>query len=235
MKPTMKKILTIEDDVSIAEIERDFLQIHGFDVTIVADGRQGLQEAISGKYDLILLDVMLPSMDGYEVCKKARDVVDIPILMVTAKIEDLDKIRGLGLGANDYITKPFFMPELIARINSQLTQYERVKFSSTPSSQTKEIQMGGLRLNPQTRRIYVDNQEVDFKTKEFDLLSFLMTNPDIVFSREDLYKKIWGENAFGDIRTVAVHINWLRNKIEKDPANPTYIQTVWGAGYRFKV
>jgi len=231
----MKKILIIEDDVSIAEIERDFLQINGFNVTIVADGRQGFLEATSGEYDLILLDLMLPSMDGYEICKKVRDVIDIPILMVTAKVEDLDKIRGLGLGANDYITKPFFMPELIARINSNLAQYERIKSSIPSSSLTKEIQIGSLRLNSKTRRVYVANKEIECKTKEFDLLCFLMMNPDIVFSREELYKKIWGHDAFGDIRTVAVHINWLRNKIEKDPANPVYIQTVWGAGYRFKV
>lgn len=231
----MKKILIIEDDVSIAEIERDFLQINGFNVTIVADGRQGFLEATSDEYDLILLDLMLPSMDGYEICKKVRDVIDIPILMVTAKVEDLDKIRGLGLGANDYITKPFFMPELIARINSNLAQYERIKSSIPSSSLTKEIQIGSLRLNSKTRRVYVANKEIECKTKEFDLLCFLMMNPDIVFSREELYKKIWGHDAFGDIRTVAVHINWLRNKIEKDPANPVYIQTVWGAGYRLKV
>ena len=231
----MKKILIVEDDVSIAEIQRDFLQINGFGVTIVADGQDGFVEAISGDYDLIVLDVMLPSMDGYEICKKVRDVIDVPILMVTAKTEDLDKIRGLGLGANDYITKPFFMPELIARINSNLAQYERVKASEPTSLQTKDIQIGSICLNPETRRIYVDNKEIGCKTKEFDLLCFLMTNPDIVFSKETLYQKIWGMDVFGDIRTVAVHINWLRNKIEKDPANPIYLQTVWGAGYRFKL
>jgi len=231
----MINILIIEDDVSIAEIERDFLEINSYDVTIMTDGRQGLKEAVSGKYDLILLDLMLPGMDGFEICKRVRETIDIPILMVTAKLEDIDKIRGLGLGADDYISKPFSLPELVARVKANLSQYERVKSNSSPASKAKEIQIGNVRLNPQARRVYVDGLEVEIKTKEFDLLYFLMSNPEIVFNKDTLYERIWGMDSFGDIKTVAVHINRLRDKIEKDPAKPVHIQTVWGAGYRFKV
>ena len=236
----MKKILIIEDDRSIAMIERDFLNINGYEAVIVEDGNEGLAEAISGKYDLILLDLMLPGIDGYEICRRIRDVVAIPILMVTARLEEVDKLRGLGLGADDYIAKPFSPTELVARVKANLAQYERVKASASQGSdvilprKSVEIQIGNIRINSQTHRVYVDNQEVDCKHREYELLLFLMQNREIVFSKEQLYERIWGMDAFGDIRTVAVHINRLREKIEKDPANPAYIQTVWGAGYRFK-
>ncbi|MCL2771706.1 MAG: response regulator transcription factor [Oscillospiraceae bacterium] len=231
----MKKILVVEDDISIAEIERDFLEINGYEAYIITDGLQGMKEAVSGKYDLILLDVMLPNMDGFEICRRIRDTVDIPILMVTAKTEDIDKIRGLGLGADDYISKPFSLPEFIARVKANLSQYERLKANSPGDSKRSEIQIGSIKINPQTRMVYVDGKETECKTKEFDLLYFLMTNPEIVFSKETLYERIWGMDSVGDLKTVAVHINRLREKIEKDPANPIYIQTVWGAGYRFKI
>jgi DNA-binding response OmpR family regulator len=238
----MKKILIIEDDISIAEIERDFLEINGYEAAIKTDGNQGLEETASGQYDLILLDLMLPGIDGFEICKRIREIKDIPILMVTAKTEDIDKIRGLGLGADDYISKPFSLLELVARVKANLAQYERVK-SPAPGAlnQTaqiigeKEISIGNIRVNKQSRRVYVGDTEVECKAKEFDLLCFLMTNPEIVFSKETLYERIWGAGAFGDIRTVAVHINRLREKIEKEPASPAHIQTVWGAGYRFKI
>jgi len=231
----MKKILIIEDDISIAEIERDFLEINDFSAVIVTDGIEGMREALSGKYDLILLDLMLPGMDGYEICKKIRNSIDIPILMVTARLEDVDKVRGLGLGADDYISKPFSPTELIARVKANLSQYERLKSGSSSGSKTNEIKIGNIWISPQARRVYVNDREVDCKAKEFDLLHFLMTNPEIVFSKETLYESIWGMDAFGDIKTVAVHINRLREKIEKDPSNPVHIQTVWGAGYRFKI
>ena len=234
----MKEILIIEDDPSIAEIVRDFLEISGYSATIKSDGLEGLNEALTGAYDMILLDLQLPSMDGFEICKRVREKgVVIPILMATAKIEDVDKIRGLGLGADDYLTKPFSLPELIARVKANLAQYERIKSLSSSSSvpEDTEIHIGNIRLNPKARRVYVDGVEVECKTREFDLLCFLMTNPEIVFSKETLYERIWGMDAFGDIRTVAVHINRLRDKIEKDPQNPVHIQTVWGAGYRFKI
>jgi len=231
----MKKILIVEDDISIAEIERDFLEINGYETRIITDGLQGMKEAVSGKYDLILLDVMLPNMDGFEICRRIRETVDIPILMVTAKTEDIDKIRGLGLGADDYITKPFSLPEFIARVKANLSQYERLKSNASGNSKQNEINIGNIKINPQTRMVYVDEKEIDCKTKEFDLLYFLMTNPEIVFSKETLYERIWGMDSIGDLKTVAVHINRLREKMEKDPANPVYIQTVWGAGYRFKI
>lgn len=229
----MTKILIIEDDVSIAEIERDFLEINGYATTIVTDGGQGFKEAATGQYDLILLDLMLPGMDGLEICKRLRGIIDIPILMVTAKIEDVDKIRGLGVGADDYISKPFSLLELVARVKANLAQYQRVKTGK--KHEENEIRIGNIVLNQQSRRVYVDGQEVSLKTREFDLLRYLMINPEIVFSKEKLYEQIWGMDAFGDIRTVAVHINKLREKIEKNPSNPVHIQTVWGAGYRFTV
>ena len=231
----MKKILIVEDDISIAEIERDFLEINGYETCIIPDGVQGMKEAVSGKYDMILLDVMLPNMDGFEICRRVRDTIDIPILMVTAKTEDIDKIRGLGLGADDYISKPFSLPEFIARVKANLSQYERLKSTSSGDSKQNEIQIGNIKINHQTRMVYVGGKEIECKTKEFDLLYFLMTNPEIVFTKETLYERIWGMDSVGDLKTVAVHINRLREKIERDPANPVYIQTVWGAGYRFKV
>ncbi|MCL2559311.1 MAG: response regulator transcription factor [Turicibacter sp.] len=234
----MKKILIIEDDRAISEIVRDFLEINGYSATIKADGLEGLNEALTGEYDMIILDLQLPSLDGFEICKQVREVgIIIPILMATAKIEDVDKIRGLGLGADDYLTKPFSLPELVARVKANLAQYERVtaRMGAATEVNEQETRIGNIRLHPKARRVYVDEVEVDCKAREFDLLCFLMTNPEIVFSKETLYERIWGMDAFGDIRTVAVHINRLREKIEKDPQNPTYIQTVWGAGYRFKV
>ena len=235
----MKRILIIEDDISIAEIERDFLEIEGFESTISTDGIEGFKKATAEKYDLILLDLMLPNMSGYEICRNIRDEIDIPILMVTAKDEDADKIRGLGLGADDYISKPFSPTELVARVKANLAQYERLKSRSGDIKElrekTDEIQAGPVLINLSARRVYVNRVEIELKNKEYELLTFLITNPDIVFSKEHLYERIWGMNAFGDLKTVAVHINRLREKIEKDPQNPIFIQTVWGAGYRFKV
>lgn len=229
----MKQILIIEDDVAIAEIERDFLAINGFAVTVETDGRAGLEKALAGRFDLVLLDLMLPGADGYEVCRRIRDRLDIPILMVTAKIEEVDKIRGLGLGADDYIPKPFSPTELVARVKANLAQYERLKGSGDPKP-VAELRTGNLTIQPGARRVLVNGQEVELKNREYELLLFLVTNADIVFSKEELYRKIWGMDAFGDIKTVAVHIGRLREKIEDDPANPTRIQTVWGAGYRFQ-
>lgn len=229
----MKKILIIEDDTAIAEIERDFLEINGFEVFIAADGIEGQKQASSGEYDLIILDLMLPGMDGYEICKKVRGVINIPIIMVTAKIEDADKIRGLGLGADDYVSKPFSPTELVARVKANLAQYDRL--TSGQIVNYEDIQVGNVRIIPKNHRVYIDGQEIEFKNKEYELLLFLVTNPDIVFSKEMLYERIWGMDAYGDIKTVAVHINRLREKIERDPASPVHIETVWGAGYRFKV
>lgn len=228
----MKRILIIEDDESIAAIERDYLVLAGFEVDIAATGGDGIAMGRSGHYDLILLDLMLPGVDGFSVCRTLRGTLDIPILMVTARQEDIDKIKGLGMGSDDYITKPFSRNVLVARIKANLAQYDRLKNSG--SRDRARISLGSVTLHTDTRRVFVDGTEVPLKNKEFELLYFLMSNADIVFSREALYERIWGYDALGDNATVAVHINRLREKIERDPSKPRYIQTVWGAGYRFK-
>jgi DNA-binding response OmpR family regulator len=224
------EILIIEDDVSIAEVERDFLEMNGFTVTIEADGRKGMDLALSGKFNLVLLDLMLPGKDGYELCKIIRSKIDVPILIVSAKSDDGDKVRGLGLGADDYIAKPFSPTELVARVKSHIAQYERLKTGGDKLD--GEITGGNLVINPKTRRVFVAGTEIALKRKEYDLLYFLASHPEMVFSKEHLYETVWGD-TYGDIKTVAVHINRLREKIEKDSANPAHIQTVWGSGYRF--
>ena len=228
----MDKILIIEDDVAIAEIERDYLELDGFAVEIAADGNVGLERGLSGEHSLILLDLMLPGMDGFAICRALREQIDVPILMVTARQEDIDKIRGLGLGADDYIEKPFSPSVLVARVKAHLARYRRLTGSERTSG---EIQIGGIRLNEETHRVYVDGREVELTNKEYELLLFFMLNVDVVFSREQLYERIWGWDAMGDSATVAVHINRLRKKIEQDPTNPRYIVSVWGAGYRFNL
>ena len=227
----MEKILIIEDDEAIAAIERDYLEIDGFSVEIAPDGVTGLDKGLGGGFDLILLDLMLPGLDGFTVCRKLREQLDIPILMVTARQEDIDKIRGLGLGADDYIEKPFSPSVLVARVKANLAQYRRLSGKGKAPS---EITLGGIRLNTGTHRVFVDGKEIELKNKEYELLLFLMLNVDLVFDRETLYERVWGMDAMGDNATVAVHINRLREKIEKNPAKPRYIETVWGAGYRFR-
>ena len=227
----MKRILLIEDDETIAAIERDYLVRSDFAVDIAATGGEGLALGRTGKYDLILLDLMLPGMDGFSVCHALRKALDIPILMVTARQEDIDKIRGLGMGADDYITKPFSPSVLVARIKANLAQYGRLKGGRVERAQ---IQMGEIRIQEDSRHVFVEEREVTLKNKEYELLLFLMSNPDIVFSKEALYERIWGCDALGDNATVAVHINRLREKTEKTPSEPRHIQTVWGAGYRFR-
>lgn len=227
----MTKILIVEDDEAIAAIERDYLEIDNFEVEIASDGSTGLKRGLDGDFDLILLDLMLPEIDGFTVCRQLRQELDIPILMVTARREDIDKIRGLGLGADDYIEKPFSPSVLVARIKANLAQYHRLSDNKrTPS----EINIGSIRVNMGTHRVFVNEKEIELKNKEYELLLFMVLNPDIVFDKETLYEKVWGIDAMGDNATVAVHINRIREKIEKDPANPQYIETVWGAGYRFK-
>ena len=228
----MEKILIIEDDAAIAAIERDYLAIEHFEVEIAPDGVMGIEKALRGGFDLILLDLMLPGIDGFAVCRKLREELDIPILMVTARREDIDKIRGLGLGADDYIEKPFSPSVMVARVKAHLAQYARLK--KTDQVVSVQITIGGIIINTDTHRVYVDDREIELKNKEYELLLFLAQNADIVFNRETLYERIWGMDALGDSATVAVHINRLRDKIEKDPGNPRYIQTVRGAGYRLK-
>ena len=228
----MKKILIIEDDPQIAKIERDYLTVNNFDTDIAQTGEEGIQMALFGQYDLIILDLMLPGTDGFGVCQKLRETLDIPIIMVTAKQEDIDTIKGLNMGADGYITKPFSPNVLVAHVKANITQYERLKQSDT--AKQDEIAIGNIRILRGSRRVFVNDKEVDIKNKEYELLIFLVTNKDIVFSRETLYERIWGLDALGDNATVAVHINRLREKIEEQPSQPKYIQTVRGAGYRFK-
>lgn len=231
----MKRILIIEDDKTIADLERDYLEINGYEVEIATEGDVGLNLACNKDYDLILLDLMLPKVDGFELCKEVRKMKEIPILMVSAKKESIDKIRGLGLGADDFIVKPFDPAELVARVNSHLARYQRLLSAENPSSLQKEIIVGKLRILPEAWRVYVENKEIKLTNKEFELLLFLATNPNIVFTKERLFERLWGMDAMGDIATVIVHINRLREKIEKDSSKPDYIETVWGAGYRFKI
>ncbi len=227
----MDRILIIEDDKAIAAIEKDYLEIEGFSVTVAEDGRKGLELGLSQNFDLILLDLMLPAIDGFTVCRRLREKINIPILMVTARQEDIDKIRGLGLGADDYIEKPFSPAVLVARVKANMAQYRRLSEKKNPPS---EIKIGSIRINTGTRRVYADGREVELKNKEYELLLFLMENVDLVFDRETLYEKVWGLDAVGDNATVAVHINRLREKLEENPSEPRYIETVWGAGYRFR-
>jgi DNA-binding response OmpR family regulator len=227
----MKKVLIIEDDPQIAKIERDYLAVNDFEADIATTGHEGIQMALNGQYDLILLDLMLPGIDGFEVCRKLRETLDIPIIMVTAKQEDIDTIKGLNMGADDYITKPFSPNVLVAHVKANIAQYERLKQSG--GKITDEITAGNIRVQTSSRRVFVSDKEVEIKNKEYELLLFLITNMNIVFSKETLYERIWGLDALGDNATVAVHINRLREKVEDEPSNPKHIQTVWGAGYRF--
>lgn len=226
----MAKILIIEDDGDIAAIERDYLELSGYEVTVRADGVSGLTAALEQDFDLLLLDLMLPEMDGFTICRKVRERKDIPILMVTALGKDVDKIRGLGYGADDYIEKPFSPSVLVARVKAHLAQYQRLK--PQPSGRQKRLTVGALTADPEQRLIFKNGRELALKNKEYELLLFLMRHPGQVFSREDLYEMIWGLESMGDNVTVAVHVNRLREKIEDDPAHPSRLQTVWGVGYR---
>ncbi|GGI13099.1 response regulator transcription factor [Gottfriedia solisilvae] len=227
----MNRILIIEDDQSIAELQRDYLEIGGMIVEIETNGQLGLNKALHEQFDLILLDIMLPDINGYEICKKIRESKEIPILMVSAKTDDIDKIRGFGLGADDFIVKPFSPSELVARVKAHLSRYNRLVQKDQNDNQ---LQVGGLLINQQSRKIFVEGEEKIFTTKEFNLLTFLASNPNQVFSKDHLFDRIWGFDSIGDNSTVTVHIRKIREKIENDPSNPDYIETVWGAGYRFK-
>jgi len=229
----MDNILIIEDEIAIAELEKDYLELAGFQVTLINEGNKGLEEALTEDYQLIILDLMLPGLDGFEICRRIREEKDIPILMVSAKKEDIDKIRGLGLGADDYMTKPFSPSELVARVKAHLARYERLVKNHDKANEIIEIR--GMKIDKTARRVYVNEEEKILTTKEFDLLSFLAAHPDRVFTKDELFREIWDMESFGDIATVTVHIKKIREKIEEDAAKPQYIETIWGKGYRFKV
>ncbi len=228
----MRKILIVEDDQNIASLERDYLEANGYQVDVETNGLKGMDKALQGTYDLILLDVMLPGTDGFEICRQVRKEKDIPVLFVTAKKEEIDKIRGLGIGADDYVVKPFSPSELVARVNAHINRYERL--SAKQTDQSDVIAVGGLTIEKKARRVFLDDQEIMLANKEFDLLVFLASHPNVVFSKDTLFDKIWGFDSLGETSTVTVHINRLREKIEKNMSNPEYIETVWGAGYRFR-
>ena len=227
----MSRILIIEDDKSIAELERDYLELNGFEVTICEDGTKGLEEALGGGYDLILLDLMLPGSDGFDICRKVREKQNTPIIIVSAKHEDIDKIRGLGLGADDYMTKPFSPGEMVARVRAHLNRYERL----IGSGKNEIIEIRGLKIDRTARKVWVNGEENNLTAREFDLLAFLAANPNHVYSRDELFREIWGMESVGDIATVTVHIKKIREKVELNSAKPQYIETIWGVGYRFKV
>jgi DNA-binding response OmpR family regulator len=229
----MSRILIIEDEVAIAELEKDYLELSGFEVEMENTGDVGGERALQEEFDLIILDLMLPGVDGFEICKKIRAVKNIPILMVSAKKDDIDKIRGLGLGADDYITKPFSPSELVARVKAHLARYERLIGSGIKENEVLEIR--GIKIDKTARRVYVNDVEKSFTTKEFDLLTFLAEHPNHVYTKDELFQEIWDMESIGDIATVTVHIKKIREKIEFNTSKPQYIETIWGVGYRFKV
>jgi DNA-binding response OmpR family regulator len=225
--------LIIEDEIDIADLEKDYLELSGFEVEIETDGSAGLKRALAEEFDIFILDLMLPGTDGFEICRQIRDEKNTPILMVSAKKDDIDKIRGLGLGADDYITKPFSPSELVARVKAHLARYERLIGSNLPENDIVEIR--GIKIDKTARRVWVNGEEKQFTTKEFDLLTFLAENPNHVFTKEELFRRIWDMESIGDIATVTVHIKKIREKIELNTAKPQYIETIWGVGYRFKL
>ena len=229
----MSKILIVEDEVAIAELEKDYLELSGFEVQIENDGMTGLARALAEEFDLFILDLMLPGIDGFEICKRIREKKNTPILMVSAKKDDIDKIRGLGLGADDYVTKPFSPSELVARVKAHLARYNRLIGSNVVEND--EIEIRGIKIDKTARRVWVNGEEKQFTTKEFDLLTFLAENPNHVYTKEELFREIWDMESIGDIATVTVHIKKIREKVEMDTSKPQYIETIWGVGYRFKM
>ena len=229
----MSKILIIEDETAIAELEKDYLELSGFEVEVANEGNEGLLKALKEEYDLIILDLMLPSVDGFEICRQVREEKNTPIIMVSAKKDDIDKIRGLGLGADDYMTKPFSPSELVARVKAHMARYERL--TGSVMEENKVIEIRGIKIDTTARRVWINGEEKTFTTKEFDLLTFLASHPNHVYTKDELFSEIWDMESIGDIATVTVHIKKIREKIEYDTSKPQYIETIWGVGYRFKV
>lgn len=229
----MSKILIVEDEEAIADLEKDYLELSGFTVEVANDGESGLNMALGNDYNLLILDLMLPGVDGFEICRQVRDKKNTPIIMVSAKKDDIDKIRGLGLGADDYMTKPFSPSELVARVKAHLARYERLIGSAAEAN--KIIEIRGLKIDTTARRVWVNGVEKNFTTKEFDLLTFLASHPNHVYTKDELFSEIWDMESIGDIATVTVHIKKIREKIQVDTANPQYIETIWGVGYRFRM
>ncbi|MBR5337799.1 MAG: response regulator transcription factor [Lachnospiraceae bacterium] len=230
----MSRILIVEDEETIAELEKDYLELSGFEVEIENDGTAGMNRALAEDFDLFILDLMLPGTDGFDICKKIRESKNTPIIMVSAKKDDIDKIHGLGLGADDYMTKPFSPSELVARVKAHLSRFDRLT-AGRNKQENDIIEIRGVKIDKTARRVWINGEEKTFTTKEFDLLTFLAENPNHVFTKEELFSKIWDMESIGDIATVTVHIKKIREKIELNTAKPQYIETIWGVGYRFKV
>ena len=230
----MSRILIIEDEEAIADLEKDYLELSGFDVEIEVEGTRGLDRSLMEDFDLVILDLMLPGVDGFEICRQLREVKNTPIIMVSAKKDDIDKIRGLGLGADDYMTKPFSPSELVARVKAHMARYERL-VGTNQKPQNDIVEIRGIRIDKTARRVYINGEERTFTTKEFDLLTFLAENPNHVYTKEEIFREIWDMDSIGDIATVTVHIKKIREKIETDTSKPQYIETIWGVGYRFKL
>lgn len=228
----MSRILIIEDEEAIAELEKDYLEVNGYEAVIENRGDTGLIRIMKEDFDLVILDIMLPGMDGFQVCNEIRNVKDIPILMVSAKKEDIDKIRGLGFGADDYITKPFSPSELVARVKAHLTRYERLVGGGVKK---RIIEIRGLKIDQDARKVFLNDEEKQLTAREYDMLLYFVQNPNKAIPKKELFSAVWGLESFGDISTVTVHINKLRDKIEFDSSNPQFIETVWGVGYRFKL
>lgn len=227
----MGKILIVEDDQSIAEVEKDYLEINGFEVYLENTGTGGLKRALTEDFDLIILDLMLPGVDGFAICKEIRHTKDTPIIMVSARGEDIDKVRGLGLGLDDYMTKPFSPNELVARVKAHIKRYQKLKGIGEVGSESV-MRIRGLEINPKTHQVFIDGKEVVLTVKEFELLQLLAMSPNKVFSKEEIFQKVWGFEADQDIPTITVHVRRIREKIEKDPSDPTYVKTIWGVGYK---
>lgn len=228
----MSKILIVEDEIAIADLEKDYLEMEGYEVDTINDGIKGLEMAKEIKYDLYILDLMLPGIDGFDICRQIRATQNVPIIIVSAKKDDIDKIKGLGLGADDYMTKPFSPSELVARVKAHLSRYAALVNIGVAHNEIIEIR--GIKIDKTARRVFVNGEEKPFTTKEYDLLTFLASNPNRVFSKDELFREIWDMDSIGDIATVTVHIKKIREKIEEDTAAPDYIETIWGVGYRFK-
>ncbi|WP_055669849.1 response regulator transcription factor [Desnuesiella massiliensis] len=224
------KILIVDDDEEIRKVTGIYLENEGFEILKAENGYEALKIIKESGVDLVLLDIMMPGIDGIEVCMKIRENNLMPIIFLSAKAEDLDKIHGLTSGADDYITKPFNAMELIARVKSQLRRYTR--YSNTQSISKNIMEIGNLTINIDTRLVYVGGKEVRLTPKEFDILELLARNKGIVFSIEKIYERVWGEEFYKSDNTVMVHITKIREKLEEDPKHPMYIKTIWGVGYK---
>jgi DNA-binding response OmpR family regulator len=228
----MSRILIVEDEEAIANLEKDYLELSGFEVKVESNGTDGLNTALNEEFDMFILDLMLPGVDGFDICERIREIKDNPILLVSAKKEDIDKIRGLGMGADDYITKPFSPSELVARVKAHLSRFERL--TNAPSINNEIVNIRGLRIDKTARRVWVNGEEKQLTTKEFELLRLLIENKGVTLKKEYLFSSIWGSDSESELQTLTVHIKWLREKIEEDPKKPKHILTVWGVGYRFE-